>query len=162
MNILRPLPAKLEHFCLFNPCRGKNLTSGFSSITTKLYVWSVITRGICWYNFWQHWSNVWIWPLNKLPCDPQASCTGCDPAAIWNLDPWHHTNIVKLSNLLFLFSWVNLTSVRPICQSICLMNSKKKKKKRNYFSNARHGSDHVRPINVTQRRSNVGIQIEQG
>ena len=35
---LRPLPAKLELFYLFDPCRAKNLTSDFSSITTKLYV----------------------------------------------------------------------------------------------------------------------------
>ena len=26
MNILRPLPAKLEQFYLFDPCRAKNLT----------------------------------------------------------------------------------------------------------------------------------------
>ena len=30
-----------------------------------------------------------------------------------NGDPWTHTNIMKLSNLLFLFSWVNFGSVRP-------------------------------------------------
>ena len=48
------------------------------------------------------------------PCDPQASCTGCDPAAIWKGDPWTHTNIMKLLKLLFLFSWVNIRSVRPI------------------------------------------------
>ena len=44
---------------------------------------------------------------------PPASCTGCDPAAIWNGDPWTHTNIMELSNLLFLFSWVNFGSVWP-------------------------------------------------
>ena len=117
MNILRPLPAKLEHFYLFDPCRAKNLT--FISITTKRYfvdkskyrfffnrynkrnllVWSSTT------------SNFWIWSLYKLFCDPQAFCTGCDPAAIWNSDPWTYTNIMKLSNLLFLFSWLNFASV---------------------------------------------------
>ena len=30
-----------------------------------------------------------------------------------NIDPWSHTNIIKLSNLLFLFSWVNQACVRP-------------------------------------------------
>ena len=87
--------------------------------------WIVITRGICWYGFWQHWSNFWIWPLKllyKLSCDPQASCTGCDPAAIWNGDPLTHTNIMKLSNLLFLFSWVNFGSVRPISSSVMNKN----------------------------------------
>ena len=52
--------------------------------------------------------------LYKLSCDLQASCTGCDPAAISNGDPWTHNNIMKLSNLLFLFSWVNLRSFWPI------------------------------------------------
>ena len=60
-----------------------------------------------------NWSNFWIWPLYKLSCDHQASCTGCDPAVIWNSDPWTPTNIMKLSNLLFLFSWVNFPSIRP-------------------------------------------------
>ena len=73
-----------------------------------------MTRGICWYGSRQHWSNFLIWPLYKLSCDPHVSCTGCDPAAIWNGDPWTHTNIMKLSNLLFLFSWVNFRSDRPI------------------------------------------------
>ena len=63
--------------------------------------------------FWQHQRNFWIWPLYKLSCDPQASCTGCDPAVIWHRDPWTHTNIIKLSNLLFLFSWLNFASVWP-------------------------------------------------
>ena len=62
----------------------------------------------------QPWSNFWIWPLYKLSCDPQASCTGYDPAALWNIDPWFNTNIIKLSNPLFLFSWLNFASVRPI------------------------------------------------
>ena len=80
----------------------------------KLYFfWFVITRGICWCASRQHWSNFWIWSLYKLSCDPQASCTGCDPAAIWNGDPGTHTNIMKLSNLSFLFSWINFGSVRP-------------------------------------------------
>ena len=80
----------------------------------KLYFfWIVITRGTCWFGFWQHWSNFWIWPLYKLSYDPQASCTGCDLAAIWNGDPWTHTNIMKLSNLMFLSSWVNFGSIRP-------------------------------------------------
>ena len=60
------------------------------------FCWIVIIRGICWYGFWQHWSNFWIWPLYKLSCDLQAFCTGCDPAAIWNSDPWTPTNIMKL------------------------------------------------------------------
>ena len=47
-------------------------------------------------------------------CCRVTSCTGCDPAEIWNGNPWTHTNIMKLSNLLFLFSWVNIRSVRPI------------------------------------------------
>ena len=55
--------------------------------------------------------------LNLIPVRtilwPQASCTGCDPAAIWNIDPWPHINMMKLSNLLFLFSWENLTSAWP-------------------------------------------------
>ena len=121
-SILRPLPAKLNHFYLFDPCRAKKLTSDlfFNNFETvrrryaKLYFfWIVIIRGIWWYGFWQHWSNFWIWLLYKLSCDPQASCIGCDPAAIWNGDPWTHTNIIKLSNLLFLFSWVNFRSFRP-------------------------------------------------
>ena len=122
MNILRPLPAKLDHFYLFDPLEPKIWPLTFSSITTKRYVvdrsnytffWILITKGICWYGPRQHWSNFWIWPLYKLSCDPQASCTGCDPAAIWNSDPWTPTNIMKLSNLLFLFSWVNFASIRP-------------------------------------------------
>ena len=109
-------------FTCLTPVKPKNWPLTFSSITTKRYVadrsnntffWIVITRGICWNGFWQHWSNFWIWPLYKLSSDPQASCTGCDRAAIWNGDPWTHTNIMKLSNLLFLFSWVNIHSVRP-------------------------------------------------
>ena len=38
MNILRPLPAKLDHFYLFDPCRARKLTFDLSSITTKRYV----------------------------------------------------------------------------------------------------------------------------
>ena len=30
MNILRPLPAKLDPFYLFDPCRAKNLTFDLS------------------------------------------------------------------------------------------------------------------------------------
>ena len=83
----------------------------FSSVTTKRYVvmvvdrsnytffWIVITRGICWYGSRQHRSNFWIKSLYKLSCDPQISCTGCDPAAILNTDPWTHTNIMKLHRL---------------------------------------------------------------
>ena len=61
------------------------------------YFWIVITSRICWYGFWQHWRNFWIWPLYKLSCDPQASRTGCDPAAIWHRDPWtyRHYKIIK-------------------------------------------------------------------
>ena len=36
-------------------------------------------------------------------------------SSIWNGDFLTHTNIMKLSNLLFLFSWVNFRSFRPIC-----------------------------------------------
>ena len=116
-------PQNWTIFTCLNPEEPKNWPLTFSSITTKRYIvdrsnytfsWIVITRGICWYGFWQHWSNFWIWPLYKLSCYPQASCTGCDPAAIWNGDPWIHSNIMKLSNLLFLFSWVNFGSVWPI------------------------------------------------
>ena len=120
---MRPLPAKLEHCYLYDPCiESKIWHLTFSSITTKRYVvdssnyiffWIVITRGICWYGSRQHWSNFWIWPLHQVSCDPQVSCTGCDPAAIWNSDSWTHTNKMKLSNLLFLFSWLNFASVRP-------------------------------------------------
>ena len=60
--------------------------------------------------------------LNLTPAQtilwPQASCIGCDPAAIWNGDPWTHTNIMILSNLLFLFSWVNFRSFRPKLHSM--------------------------------------------
>ena len=57
--------------------------------------------------------------LNKcifgpLFCDPQAACTGCDPAAIWNIDSWPHTNIIRPSNLLYLFSWINSLGSRPM------------------------------------------------
>ena len=31
----------------------------------------------------------------------------------YDSDPWTHTHIIKLSNLLFLFSWLNFASVRP-------------------------------------------------
>ena len=30
----------------------------------------------------------------------------------YEMVPWTHTNIMKLSNILFLFSWVNFRSVR--------------------------------------------------
>ena len=83
---------------MFDLCRARNLT--FSSITTKRFV---VDRS----------SNFWIWSLYKLYCDPQASCTECDPAAIWNIDLWPHTNIIQLSNLLFLFNWLNVASVLP-------------------------------------------------
>ena len=38
MNILRPSPAKLEHFYLFNPLQSQNFDLFFNSITTKRYV----------------------------------------------------------------------------------------------------------------------------
>ena len=63
------------------------------------FFWIVITWGICWYGSRQHRSNFWIKSLYKLSCDPQISCTGCDPAAIWNTDPWTHTSIMKLHRL---------------------------------------------------------------
>ena len=123
MNILKPLPAKSDHFYLFDPCRATNLTfdhffNNYETVRRRLvklyFFWIVITRGIYWYGFLQHWNKFWIWPLDKLSCDPQASCTGCDPVAVWNGDPWTPTNLMKLSNLLFLFSWVNFRSVWPI------------------------------------------------
>ena len=116
---------KIGPFLPVWPCRGKNLTfdlffNNYGAVRrryVKLYFfWIVITRGIWWNDSRQHWNNFWIWPLYKLSCDPQASCTGCDPTAIWNGDPWTHTNIMKLSNLLFLFSWENFRSFRPICE----------------------------------------------
>ena len=107
-------------FTCLTPVEPKNWPQTFSSITTKRYVvdrsnytFSEETRVICWYGFWQHWTSFWILPLYKLSCDPLASCTGCDPAAIWNGDPGTHTNIMKLSNHLFPFSWVNFGSVQP-------------------------------------------------
>ena len=63
-SILRPLSAKLGQFYRFDPCRANNLTFDlfFNNYETvrrrevKLYFfWIVITRGICWYAFWQHW-----------------------------------------------------------------------------------------------------------
>ena len=95
---LTPVEPKIKHLI-------------FSSVTTKRYVVMVVdrsnytffseslTRGMCWYGSRQHWSNFWIWPLYKLSCDPQTSCTGCDPAAIWNTDPWTHANVMKLHRL---------------------------------------------------------------
>ena len=123
-----------DHCQLFYPfdlCRAKNLTFDlfFNNYETvlrryhKLYFfWIVIIRGICWYGSRQHWSNFWIWPMYKLSCDPQASCTWCDPAAIWHSDPWIHTNIMKLSYLSFLFSWLNFASVWPIWGQIWFYN----------------------------------------
>ena len=132
MNILRPLPAKLDHLYLFDPCRAKNLSfdlsfNNFETVRRRwiklCFFWIVITRGICLYGSRQHWRNFWIWPLYKLSCDPHASCTGCDPAAIWNGDSWIRTNIMKLSNHLFLFSWVNFRSVRLIIEPICIQTN---------------------------------------
>ena len=125
---MRPLQAKLQHFYLFDPCRAKLLTSDFffnnyKTVRRRLvklyFFWIVIIRGICWYGFWQHWSNFLIWPLYKLSCYLQAFFTGCDPVAIWNGDPWTPTNImiffcfVFVFLFLFLFSRVNFASVRP-------------------------------------------------
>ena len=58
-------------------------------------------------------SNSKVAYLNLTPCDPVASWTRCDPATIWNGDPWTHTNIMKLSNLLSLLSWVTFRSSWP-------------------------------------------------
>ena len=33
------------------------------------------------------------------------------------IDPWSHTNIIKSSNSRYLFNWVNLASVWPICHA---------------------------------------------
>ena len=57
------------------------------------------------------WINAFFAPLFW---DPQAACTGCDRAAIWNIDSWPHTNIIRPSNLLYLFSWINSLGSRPI------------------------------------------------
>ena len=38
-------------------------------------------------------------PCTNYHVTPQISCTGCDPAAICNTDPWTHTNIMKLHRL---------------------------------------------------------------
>ena len=112
MNILRPLPAKLEHYYLFDPCRAKNLTLTFSSITTKRYVvdrsnytfsespgWIVITRGICWYDFWQHWSNFEFDPctnylVTPLPGFLYRMWPGSN-MNYWPLVPYQHTKIIK-------------------------------------------------------------------
>ena len=78
----------------------------FSPITTKRYV---VDRSNCTFSeslyhresngFWKHWSKFLIWPLQAsetyIICDPQASLTECDLAAIWNFDPWLHTNIIN-------------------------------------------------------------------
>ena len=67
-------------FTCLTPVEPKTCPFPFSSVTTKQYIvdWSnytfsesCLTRRICWYGFWQHWSNFWIWPLYKLSCDPQ-------------------------------------------------------------------------------------------
>ena len=89
------------------PIEPENWPLTFSSITTKRYV--VDRSNLVFLNrynkrnllvwFLTTLKKLWIWPLYKISCDPQASCTGCD--------------IMKLSNLLFLFSWVNFRSVRP-------------------------------------------------
>ena len=47
-------------------------------------------------------------PVNTLCNVTQASCTGYNPAEIWNIGPWSHTNIIKSSCSLYLFSWVIL------------------------------------------------------
>ena len=87
-NILRPLPAKFEHFYLFDPCRAKNLTVDLffnkyetvgrryvKTLTFTIYIVFQRSRDYnkrnCWYGIWQHWSNFWIWPLHKLSCDPR-------------------------------------------------------------------------------------------
>ena len=57
-------------------------------------------------------------PLYKPFSDPQASCTGCNRAAIWNIVPGTHTNIIKLWNLAFLFSWINVHRCRLISWEI--------------------------------------------
>ena len=107
----------LSIFTCLTPVEPTKRPLTFSSITAKRYVidrsnytffWIVIRRGIYWYSFWQHWSNFWIWPLYKLSCDPSLPVQDMNRAAIWNIDPWSHNNIIRLSNFLFLFSWVIL------------------------------------------------------
>ena len=109
-------------FTCLTPVEPKIWPLTFSSITTKRCV--EIGQTILFLNRYNK-RNLLVWfstilnqllnlTLDKLSCDPQASCTGCNPPAIWNGDPWTHTNIMKLSNLLFLFSWVNIRSVRPM------------------------------------------------
>ena len=57
--------------------------------------------------FWQHWSNILIWPLHKLTA---IWTTGCDTAAnmkYWPLAAKKHIQIIKP---LYLFSWANVHS----------------------------------------------------
>ena len=109
-------------FTCLTPVEPKFWPLTFSSITKK---WYIIDRSN--YTFFLNRYNkrnllvsfltTLKQLLNLTPVQtilwPQASCTGCDLAVIWNSDPWTPTNIMKLSNLLFLFSWVNFASIQP-------------------------------------------------
>ena len=125
MNILRPLPSRLEHLYLFGPSRAKHLTIDlfFLNYETVLYFF------LNCYNK----RNLLVWLLTTLKqllnltpvqtsCDSQASSIRCDPAAIWNSDPWthayQHNNIMKLSNLLLLLSRLKFASVKVPTDSV--------------------------------------------
>ena len=115
-------------FTCLTPVEPKNWPLTFSSITTKRYV---VDRSN--YTFLNRYNkrNQLVWfsttskqllnltPVQVILWPPGFACTGCDPVAIWNGDPWTHTNTMKLSNLLLLFSWVNFRSVRPIIIDTC-------------------------------------------
>ena len=105
-SILRPLPAKLDDFYLLDPCRAKNLTSDlfFRNYETvrcrnvKLYFfWIVITKGICWYGIWQHWSNFWIWPCTNYLVTPRLPVQDVTRQQYewWSLHPYQHNEIIK-------------------------------------------------------------------
>ena len=108
MNNLIPLPAKLEHCYLFTcltPAVDRSNHFFFLSCHHKrnLLVWILNML-----------KQLWNWPLYKIFCDPLAFWTWNDTAAILNTDPWSHTNIIKLLNLVCLFSCWNQASSRPI------------------------------------------------
>ena len=117
MNVLRPLSAKLEHFHPFHPCRAKNLTfdlfyNNYETGQTILF-WIVITRGICWYVFWQHWNNFWIWPLYKLSCDPRLPVQAVTRQQ-YEILIFGPIPTKKSPNPLYLYSWVYLASFWPM------------------------------------------------
>ena len=117
------------HICwiFFDPSKVSLLVSWYCFIClwTLYFFWIVVTREICWYGFLKTLKQL----LNLTPVQtilwPQASCTECEPTAIWNINPWPHTDIMKLWNLLLLFSRVNLASVRPISHCVGLVQPTK-------------------------------------